>query len=40
MVRHTALKLAEVKRRSLDEITDLTSRNAERFFGIVGTNTL
>ncbi len=40
MVRHTALKLAEIKRVGLDEIADLTSLNAERFFGIGGTGTL
>jgi TatD DNase family protein len=36
MVRHTALKLAEIKNLGLDEIAMLTSRNAERFFGIGG----
>ncbi len=34
MVRNTALKLAEVKGLGLDELAVLTSRNAERFFGI------
>lgn len=40
MVRHTALKLAEVKQRGLDEIAEITSRNAERFFGLGGSSVL